>query len=259
STDIDDQKKTMEAMEQIQEALSHYNKELSQKNQELRQTNSDLDNFIYTASHDLKAPISNIEGLLDLLKSEVKTDSELTARVFGLMEKSIVRFKNTLKDLTDISSTDRQTDTVSQVHLPDLMDEVEADIDLLIKESKASIRFSFAVNDLLYSRKNMRSILYNLLSNALKYRSPERIPEIEVCSRQLTGTAVEITVKDNGLGLDEKDTERVFEMFRRAHSHVEGSGVGLYIVKRIVENSGGSISVKSTLGKGTVFTVLLNQ
>ena len=260
STDIDDHKRTLEEMVRIQQTLSGYNLELTQKNEELRQINSDLDNFIYTASHDLKAPINNIEGLLDLLQREAQPGSEVAGQVFEHMQQSISRFKQTLADLSNITKAERtQAEEATTIYLPELLEEVEADVAGLARESRARISFRLDVPEIVFSRKNIRSILYNLLSNALKYRAPDREPAILISTQALPDGMVLLTVADNGLGLDPKHRHRIFEMFRRVHTHVEGSGVGLYIVKRMVENAGGRIEVESTPGKGAAFKVYLRQ
>ncbi len=102
----------------------------------------------------------------------------------------------------------------------------------------------------------MRSIFYNLISNALKYRHPERNPVVDLKTEQLDD-GILLTVKDNGLGISDANKEKVFSMFKRLHDHVEGSGVGLYIVKRIVTNAGGRIELESKLEEGTTFKIFL--
>jgi signal transduction histidine kinase len=108
--------------------------------------------------------------------------------------------------------------------------------------------------------KNARSIVYNLLSNAIKYRSPDRPPVVRVHCRP-EGEYSELSVSDNGLGLDlsADKREKLFAMFKRLHNHVEGSGVGLYMVKRMIENAGGRIEVESTLGEGSTFKVYFKR
>jgi signal transduction histidine kinase len=110
----------------------------------------------------------------------------------------------------------------------------------------------------MYAKKNLRSILYNLITNGIKYRSPERVPEIQVQTFQENGYTV-LCVQDNGLGLSPTQQSKLFNMFKRLHTHVEGSGIGLYIIKRIIENSGGKIGVESELGRGTTFKVLFKH
>jgi signal transduction histidine kinase len=107
-----------------------------------------------------------------------------------------------------------------------------------------------------FSPKNLRSIVYNLLSNAVKYRDPTRPALVQLRGRHADGQLV-LEVQDNGLGLDTSQQSKLFTMFRRLHTHVEGSGVGLYMVKRLVENAGGHIYVASQLGVGSIFSVSL--
>jgi signal transduction histidine kinase len=106
----------------------------------------------------------------------------------------------------------------------------------------------------MFSEKNLRSIIYNLLSNALKYHHPDRPPRVRVLSR-VEGPWQVLEVHDNGLGLDESQQQELFTMFRRLHSHVEGSGLGLYMVQRILANAGGRIEVRSQPEQGSTFRV----
>ena len=137
------------------------------------------------------------------------------------------------------------------------MEEVKHNIDYKIKASNAIIEVDVsAVSKINFSRKNIKSILYNLMSNAIKYRSPDRTPEVTVKIEKIDGK-VSLSVKDNGLGLAADKKDKVFAMFKRFHDHVEGSGVGLYIVKRIIDYSKGKIEVDSTLGEGTNYTITI--
>jgi signal transduction histidine kinase len=105
-----------------------------------------------------------------------------------------------------------------------------------------------------FSPANLRSIVYNLLSNALKYRALDRPSRVHV-QATYTGQSVVLAVHDNGLGMSEMQQRQLFGLFQRLHTHVEGTGVGLYITKRLVENAGGTIAVQSQPGVGTTFTV----
>ena len=107
---------------------------------------------------------------------------------------------------------------------------------------------------LVFSEKNLRSVVYNLLSNALKYRHPDREPLVRVHS-YFEGKYVVLEVQDNDLGMDISTERPLFGLFQRYHTHVEGSGAGLYMVKKIVENAGGRIAVQSQVGTGSTFSV----
>lgn len=235
--------------------------ELKQTNEQLVRTNVDLDNFIYTASHDLKAPISNIEGLLYLLQEELPTEVTQDAEVgptLARMLDAVERFKRTIDHLTEVSKLQKEyaPDSTS-VNLASVVEDVRQDLLPLLQAAGAQLLIDVSVlPPVQFSEKNLRSIVYNLLSNAVKYRHPDRTPHVDVRAHVRPGHTV-LEVHDNGLGLDTKQLPRLFTMFQRFHDHVEGTGIGLYMVKRMVENAGGRIEVHSQLGAGTTFFVFL--
>lgn len=235
------------------------NKALKEKNKELLIINSDLDNFIYTASHDLKSPVSNLEGLINLLNSEMKGRLNVTeSEIMRLMTLSINKFKQTIQDLTEITKVQKEIDEKSEVvSFSNILEDVKSDINSMILESDAKIISDFKIKELPYAVKNLRSIIYNLLSNAIKYRSLDRPLVIEFKTERDEHFII-FTVKDNGLGIQPEHKNKLFNMFKRFHTHVEGTGIGLYIVKRIIENNGGKIEVESELGKGSSFKVFFN-
>ncbi|TXK48762.1 response regulator [Pontibacter qinzhouensis] len=250
-------------LEKANKAALNLNRELEQRVQdrtkELIKINKDLENFVYTASHDLKAPITNIEGLIKALQETLNDNCvELaeTNSILQMIDNSIDRFKNTLTDLTEVAKLQYQEEISHDcINFEEILDDVKSHIKRMIQESEAEIYedFSFAPG-VVFSRKNLRSIVYNLVSNAIKYRDPVRKPVIKV-STYPEDAYIVLAVQDNGLGLKEQDHQKVFSMFTRLHDHTEGTGVGMTIVKRIVENSDGKIELESELGKGTVFKV----
>ncbi len=180
--------------------------------------------------------------------------------LIDMMLFSIERFKTTIKDLTEISKVQRVSNQEpEELTFSEIYNEVMLDIRELIKVSNdPAIVADFKVDKIKYSRKNLRSIIYNLLSNALKYSSPERRPEIHLSSQPADDFLL-LTISDNGLGINQESQHKIFNMFERAHQHVEGSGVGLYIIKRIIENFGGKIEIQSTENVGTNFYVYLKN
>lgn len=236
--------------------------ELIAANQQLTRTNVDLDTFIYTASHDLKAPITNIEGLLATLRDELPaaaTGSEVP-HILDLMQDSVERFTHTISHLTDVSRMQKEYDQPTHaVPLAAVIEGVRLDLAPLLRQTGGRLDVDVrAVPTVLFSEKNLRSVVFNLLSNAFKYRHPDRPPLVRVRARH-EGTWAVLDVQDNGLGFDMGHETQLFAMFQRLHTHVEGSGVGLYMVKRLVENAGGRIAVESGIGTGTTFTVYLPQ
>jgi PAS domain S-box-containing protein len=232
---------------------------LQQRNDELIKINSDLDNFIYTASHDLKAPISNIEGLIGTLKIEINDSSnDEVKNIIDMVNQSILRFKGTIQDLTEITKTQKNLqEDISNIDLNSLLEEIKFSIKDIVNSSRAIINADFCqYPEIKFSKANLKSILYNLLSNAIKYKDYERPPEIHIsCLKD--SQYVMIQVQDNGLGIPEAHKDKIFTMFKRIHDHVDGSGIGLYIVKRIIDNNGGRIEVDSEVGVGTTFKVYI--
>ncbi|EMR03882.1 PAS domain-containing sensor histidine kinase [Cesiribacter andamanensis] len=270
--DISERKAVEEKLKELTEELASNNEELqlanreiqthvqelSQTNHQLQLINADLDNFIYTASHDLKAPISNIEGLMHLLIRHLPDKDlkeEMVKKTLDLISASIERFKLTIRDLTDIAKLQKEAVETSLINFSEVLEEVKMDLQSKIDEADAQLDIDIEeCQYLIFSHKNLHSILYNLLSNAIKYRSPERRPLVRIrCTKK--GGQIVLQVQDNGLGMKEKDLNKIFSMFTRLHTHVEGSGVGLYLVKRILDNAGGKLEVSSELGQGTTFTV----
>jgi PAS domain S-box-containing protein len=234
--------------------------ELEQKNRELSIINNDLDNFIYTASHDLKAPIANIEGLINLLTRQLGARmTEMENNIIQMMNLSIVKFKGTIRDLAEMVKSQKETvEPPIPVAFEEMLENVKIDLQESITESQAHIESNFQILEISYARKNLKSVVYNLVSNAIKYRSSERTPHIRV-STQAEGEYILLTIQDNGLGMNPDQQQNLFRMFKRFHTHVEGTGIGLYIVKRIIENSGGRIEVESKPDRGTIFRVYLRR
>jgi PAS domain S-box-containing protein len=233
-------------------------RQMESKNKELIAINADLDNFVYSASHDLKGPILNIEGLMKVLLSKLPAESLQSRdidKVIQMVFASIDRLKATITDLSEVSRVQKEAnEDVKIIHIGEVVKDVLSDMQLDIQQSEARIDTNFHACSVHFSPKNLRSIVYNLLSNAIKYRSENRQPHIRLHCEMKEHYLV-FSVTDNGLGMDLKHKNKIFSMFKRLHSHVEGSGVGLYIVKRIVENAGGKIEVESKLGEGSTFRV----
>ncbi|GGG35831.1 sensor histidine kinase [Hymenobacter glacieicola] len=228
--------------------------------QQLQRTNADLDNFIYTASHDLKAPIANIEGLLLALEHELPAEDRpgQVPQMLALMQGAVERFKRTIGHLTDVSRLQKEyAQPANQVPLAALIEGVRLDLLPLLAETRARLDVDVTACPFInFSEKNLRSVVYNLLSNALKYRHPDRAPHVQVRCRPGTDGYLVLEVEDNGLGLDlARGQKQLFGMFQRLHTHVEGTGIGLHMVKRMVENAGGRIEVQSQLGQGSTFAI----
>jgi len=248
-----------EKLAAINEELTTSNEELNETNRQLTRTNVDLDTFVYTASHDLKAPITNIESIVlalrDTLPAAVQQD-ELVAHLLELLNQTVTRFQFTISQLTDISRLQlAHTGPAEPVVLSAVVEAVRLDLTPLIRDAEAQLTVEVPSELVVsFSPANLRSVVYNLLSNAVKYRAPDRPLQVVIRAAQLP-QAVALTVQDNGLGMSELQQRQLFGLFQRLHTHVDGTGVGLYITKRLVENAGGTISVRSEPDVGSTFTV----
>ncbi len=234
--------------------------ELKVKNTELKRTNIDLDNFIYTASHDLKSPISNIEGLTTmlnrLLDQRLEPNEKKLMDMIGL---SIIKFKKTIADLAEITKAQKNLNQkMDPISFQEVIEEVLLDLSENFNATKPTIIQDLQSRTVMGSMKNIRSIIYNLVTNAVKYRSPERPLQLEIKTYQEAEYVV-LVVKDNGLGINKKYHSKLFHMFKRLHTHVEGTGIGLYIIKRTIENYGGKIEFESEENEGSEFKVYFYQ
>lgn len=254
--DISEHKRSEEAIRQKNEELTHLNNQLMR-------VNSDLDNFTYTASHDLKSPISNIEGLINALRDylfvEVPQYSDIE-KLLVMIQGSIERFNRTINDLSDITKLQRLNDEeASVVDLEEIINGIKMDLSFLMQDSKGRVKLALnGVRNINFSPKNLRSIFYNLIANSLKYRSPERNPVIEITGDEDPEFNI-ISIQDNGMGMDLTKGPSIFGMFQRLHHHVDGTGIGLYIVKKIMDNSEGKIEVDSEVGSGTRFRLYFKK
>lgn len=255
-TDVHDQKLT-------EKKLAENNEKLEQANQQLSKINNHLDTFIYTASHDLRAPISNIEGLTSYLISSINRetiDKERINHSINLIFSSVNKFKATINNLTEITKIQKNLSdhtAIEQISLTELVKEIADDIDCLIKKNQAIIKIECSDSSTLhFSRANLKSIIYNLISNAIKYRHHARTPVVVIKTVKQENELI-LSVSDNGLGFNENIKAKLFTLFKRFHNHVEGSGMGLYIVKKIVDNANGRIEVESEEGIGSTFNICL--
>lgn len=245
------------ALGDANQELARSNDSLDGTNQQLTHTNAELDTFVYTASHDLKTPITNLGGLLNALREELPNECQAgpVAHILELMNDAVTRFQQTLEQLASIVRLQPERNGTS-ASLAEVVRDVLLDLAGTIIEAGAQVDVDVsACPSLPLSESNLRSVVYNLISNALKYRHPDRLARVWVRG-QMRETAPVIEVQDNGLGLDLSQHRPLFGLFQRFHTHVDGSGVGLYMVKKMVENAGGTIGVQSQLGVGSTFTLV---
>jgi signal transduction histidine kinase len=235
-----------------------YEIERTQLIDDLLQQNKNLEQFTYIISHNLRSPVANIIGCAEMLKDEDLTKNEKESVVNGLAV-SINKLDNVIKDLHTILQlkNDINTENKEIVNLVEIFNDVKSSLNNVIVQSNAVIKADFGVLEVSLVKSFIYSIFLNLISNSIKYRKENVPPLIEV-----TGYKVEdklyITFKDNGLGIDlaAKGAD-LFGLYKRFHSHVEGKGLGLFMVKTQIESMKGKISVTSAVSEGTEFKIEL--
>lgn len=162
-----------------------------------------------------------------------------------------------IEELSEFSKIGGQDEeSTAAVKLEDIVDDVKLILNEKIVSEQVKINLDIKEAKLAVLRKNLRSVIFNLLSNAIKYRSPHRNPEVHVKSFKVDGY-IHISVKDNGVGIAPEKLNMLFKPYWRLQKKVEGTGIGLYLVKKIIESEGGEISVNSKEGEGTEFIVRL--
>ena len=230
--------------------------QLQEKNKELEKINFELDRFVYSASHDLRSPLTSVLGLLNLMREEVKEAG--TIHLVSLMEESILKLDNTIRDIVAYSRNNRTEINFEPVSLQALVNDISSNLRYLeTGDFKVAEQIHLLDEYVFLSDRNrLQIILNNLLANAIRYRHPARKPEVQI-GVLLKGQVVEITVSDNGQGINEKHLGKIFEMFYRTSDTSAGSGLGLYIVKETVKKLNGLIEVKSQVNEGSIFTITL--
>jgi two-component system CheB/CheR fusion protein len=230
-------------------------KELEMKIKELEHTNDYLDNFVYSVAHDLKSPVANLRSLISLYH----IDDINQAEIIDKMGKGIKRLDKTLDSLVEIIDVQKNVNRVPEVvDLYQVVELVESNIEHHIKKERPIITYDFRISKVLFVEGYLISIFQNLISNSIKYSSPERICRIDI-KAELVNENIILTFKDNGIGIDKSDYKKIFEPFNRLTSQVNGKGIGLHIVKSIVQNNGGTIEVDSEVGIGTEFKIYFEE
>jgi signal transduction histidine kinase len=254
-------RESLDALTETRQEITHKNAQLTATNAELARTNQDLDNFVYAASHDLKQPVNNLRGLFEELRRTATFHDPDEAQVLRLVDASLLDLSTTINDLAAVVQEERGSQPPEQVMLADLVAEVKASLVDQIEAAEACVCTDFtALPELSYVRSSLRTILLNLIGNALKYRHPARPACVHVRAHQEGGQSV-LEVVDNGLGIDlAQHGAELFQLFRRFHPQAApGTGVGLFLVNRLVQAQGGRIEVSSQLGEGTTFRLHLGN
>lgn len=221
--------------------------------------NNRLQNFAYIISHNIRSHSANIIGIVDIY--EAQNGVEEKNKLFGMLKTSTNKLAETIENLNDIITIQNNTEMQkSELHLKDEVDKTVNAINSILSSNHTILHNLVPENMVVrFVPSYLESILLNLLTNAIKYKSPDRPPEIEL-SVERKGTFIILSVRDNGLGIDlKKNKDKLFGMYKTFHSNRDARGFGLYITKNQIEAMGGRIEVESELGKGSIFKIYINE
>jgi signal transduction histidine kinase len=251
---IDAQVREEARLRQSEQALLRANAELERDNARLTHANAELDRFVYGVSHDLKAPLNSITGLVELTQqTHSKEDSQ---RYLSLITGRVQALSQFIHDLIDLTKNTRTELLCQPIHLNSLVRQTADELQYM--SEARDVRMEIRVVDTLVFHSDatrLRLILLNLLANAMKYRDAAKPESWIVVSADLEAAHVKLQVEDNGSGIQSRHLAHVFEMFYRAHGGKSGSGLGLYIVKETITKLGGRVEIQSKPGEGTAVTV----
>jgi len=236
--------------------------QLAEANDLLALKNKELDDFTYIVSHDLKEPLRGVKAFTKLLIEEYsgKVDKEGKEYLKTISESSS-RMTNLIEDLLNLSRIGRIRNIEPGIDLNTLLSDVKKNLAYCLEEKKVDLKVSKNFPKVTCDRIRISEIFSNLISNAIKYSKKDVKPVIEIGYFD-RGDTYEFYVKDNGIGIEKQYHDKVFQIFQRLHakgSEYEGTGAGLTIVKKIVENHGGKIWVESEAGKGSTFNFTLSK
>lgn len=224
------------------------------QNEMLAKANEELDRFVYSASHDMRAPLSSLLGLVTIAE---KTDNQQEVLLcLEMMKKRVRAMEGFIREITDYSRNSRLAIEQKKVNVASLVNEVVDEL----KFSSGAERIGIHVNipadlELLTDINRLKVVLNNLIANAIKHHDTGKQNQFINILASVKGDRLSMSVEDNGQGIDREHIDNIFNMFYRASESSDGSGLGLYIVKETIEKLSGSIKVRSEKGAGSVFTV----
>lgn len=249
-------------MKKLNDQALHLSELVDQRTEELLLKNEELEQFIYVASHDTQEPLRMITGFLQLLEKKYSTKlDEKGKQYIHLAVDGAARMKTLIKDMLAFSKAGKlNIEDLGLIDLNELIDDVLLGLKRLIDSSNALIK----VDDLpkaIGMEAPMRQVIQNLLINAITYQPVGQQPIIKINSTIDESGSLNVLITDNGIGIAEEHQKKIFDIFTRLHTKetFPGSGVGLSISKKLMERMGGTITVKSALGEGAIFSLIFSS
>ncbi|RYY58646.1 MAG: GHKL domain-containing protein [Chitinophagaceae bacterium] len=234
--------------------------DISEKVQQLRTLENLLqqnETILDTISHDIKSPLTNLLLAIEEFSAMKKESFERAQQFAQLISRSIKKMERVIGDLTDMRKTSSMApEQLDGNDIARILEDVYLSLHQDIRQSQAEFEFKPHIEHFCYSKQKLRSILFNLINNAIKYKADGRMPRVRI-EAATKGSEVEIRVHDNGKGIETTNLEKVFDKYFRVEHNSDGTGMGLYLVKQLVEKDGGRIELKSIPGDGTEFRIIL--
>ncbi len=250
--------RAFEYADKVTEEIRVVNRELTAQQEVLLRSNSELEQFAYVASHDLQEPLLMVRSYSELLASDLEGAlTPVQEQDLGFLTEGAQRMQTLVDDLLQFSRVDSKSSpyTPEALNLKSLLDDVLHDLGPALDEANVEVRLMSTNVWLTGDAGQLRQVLQNLISNAIKFQPEGQRPRIGIRAEMSRDGFREVEVKDNGIGIAPEMQERVFQIFQRLHTRREydGSGLGLAIVKKVVERNGGSVTIDSEVGKGSRF------
>lgn len=225
--------------------------------QELEKLIAEHEILLDTISHDIKGPLTNLVAAIELFKEVSPHEEKEFKTLLKIVDSALTKMHKLIKELTEVRKDVHKFKAQQElVNFEYILEDVRLTLNDNIMAANAIIKSEINIPEINFSRRKLRTIIYNLVSNSIKFKSPERQPEIVITTNK-EGEFIVISVKDNGIGIDKNKFESIFSKYYRLENDIEGSGIGLYLVKEIVNNAGGKILLESQLDKGTEIKVYL--
>lgn len=229
--------------------------ELFDANAELRKRNEELDRFVYSTSHDLRAPLTSILGLLQLISLSKSTED--TEKYLKLIKHTTEQLDDFIQDIVNYTHNKKSEIEYSEIDISSLIDASIEKLSFMANASSIKKVINVKSDASFFSDvQRLNNLISNLISNSIKYADTGRGPFIKI-DVEVNKEQASIKVEDNGIGIRAEHLDKIFNMFYRASANSKGSGIGLYIVKEITEKLHGTISVESELNRGSIFKISL--
>ncbi len=224
----------------------------------LLHANHELDKFVYSVSHDLRAPLSSMKGVIEI--SEEETKDALLLKNFSLLKGSIKKLDDFIQDILQYSRNSRLEVKKQCIDFREMLEDITKNLKHMSSNNERQVDIQYTITNqktFVSDKSRLNVLLNNLVSNAIRYQNPVvSNPYVDI-QVNMTDKETDIVVKDNGIGISMENQKKIFDMFYRVSENSVGSGLGLYLVKEIVDKLEGKIQVESEPGKGTAFMVCL--